>query len=135
MANTSAPNGPQGYNPLEDPTYMSPDMRSFFKTRLNSILEKIITEEKDIRLDMVDYPASVPDNVDLGKLEEIKSQEFLDLEHEGELRREVEDALQRIEAGTYGYCQETGKPIGVKRLLAYPMARYIISIQQNKENL
>ena len=126
---------PQGYDPLKDPTYMSPDMRCYFKEKLNQHLANIVNEEASTTSDLGNYPDREADYVGQGKVDEAKSQEMLDLEHEEYLKNEIEYALHRIEVGNYGYCEETEEPIGVKRLLAFPMARYTMKVQQGKEAL
>jgi DnaK suppressor protein len=55
------------------------------------------------------------------------------IEHNAEQRAEIEAALKRITDGTYGYCEETGEPIGIPRLLAYPAAVYTIEVQERHE--
>lgn len=55
------------------------------------------------------------------------------LQHEENLLRQIDEALDRLEDGTYGYCEETGNPIGIKRLKAYPVATLSIEAQENRE--
>ena len=136
MADVISSSVPKNYDPLKDQEYMSPYMRRHFKEKLRAMLKDLIDEENDLRLNQKEYPVREADHVDQSKtIEEAKFQEYLSLGHEEYLKEEVERALERIEAGTYGYCEETGEAIGVKRLLAFPMARYTTKVQQEKESL
>jgi DnaK suppressor protein len=99
------------------------------------MLEDFIEEEKLMGLNRVDFPAKEADYVENSQLEELSLEENLPLQNEDYLKREVENALYRINMGTYGYCEETGDPIGVRRLLALPMARYTAEVQRRKDNL
>jgi DnaK suppressor protein len=74
------------------------------------------------------------DHTNHGTNEELHIQDFTFQEHEDQLRHQVELALKHIEEGTYGYCEETGEPIGVKRLLVVPYARYCLKVQKYKED-
>jgi DnaK suppressor protein len=137
MDNLISSNLPQGYDPLKDPNYMSPDMRCYFQEQLTELLENLEQEEDVTSLHQEEEDRHIrsADYVDVGKEDEAQSQAIQFLDHEETLKHEAEDALQRIEMGTYGYCEETQEPIGVKRLMAFPTARYTVQIQQGKEDL
>lgn len=135
MDNNNSSALPANYDPLKDQAYMSPDMIAYFKQKLTKMLEDFIEEEKLMGLNRVDFPAKEADYVENSQLEELSLEENLPLQNEDYLKREVENALYRINMGTYGYCEETGDPIGVRRLLALPMARYTAEVQRRKDNL
>jgi DnaK suppressor protein len=126
---------PLNYDPLKDQTYMSADMVAYFKQKLTKMLEDLIKEEELISLNKADFPTKEADYVESSQIEELSLEENLPLQNEDYLKREVEDALYRINLGTYGYCEETGDPIGVRRLLAFPMARYTTEVQRRKDEL
>jgi DnaK suppressor protein len=126
---------PANYDPLKDPIYMSADMVAFFKQKLTKRLEDLIQEEKLLKLNRVDFPSREAEYVETGQIEELRREEILSFQNEDNLKQEVEDALYRIDMATYGYCEETGDPIGVKRLLALPMARYTTEVQRRKDGL
>jgi DnaK suppressor protein len=126
---------PANYDPSKDTTYMSANMVDFFKQKLMKRLEDLIQEEELMKLNSANLPGREADFVETGQLEELHLEEALPFQNEDYLKQEVEDALYRIHMGTYGYCEETGEPIGVKRLLAYPMARYTAEVQRKKEGL
>jgi len=99
------------------------------------MLEDFIAEEKLIGLSKADFSSREADYVESSQIEELSLEENLPLQNEDYLKREVENALYRINMGTYGYCEETGEPIGVRRLLALPMARYTAEVQRRKDSL
>ncbi|ACE06068.1 hypothetical protein Aasi_0676 [Candidatus Amoebophilus asiaticus 5a2] len=136
MDNTNISNGlSPNYDPLQDPTYMSDNMVAYFKQKLNKKLEDLIKEEELIAINKADGPRREAEYVENSQIEELSLEENLPLQNEDFLKREVEDALYRINLGTYGYCEETGDPIGVRRLLAFPMARYTTEVQKQKDAL
>lgn len=130
MVNAEAP---LSYDPLNDPGYMSEQMLDYFKNRLEKMDKEISKKEESISLSLIDDPNREPDHVDQGANEGIHIADFNLQEHEDQLRHEVGLALKRINEGTYGYCEETGEAIGVKRLLAVPYARYCLKVQKHKE--
>lgn len=121
------------YDPLKDPLYMSPQMLNYFNDKLRNFEHQILHKEQDISFNMMGSPNVEVDHVDRGVIEEYNFNQFSFQEHEDLLLKEVQEALRRIERGTYGYCQETGEPIGVKRLELIPYARYCIEVQSEKE--
>lgn len=135
MNNKTANKTTSNYDPLKDQTYMSTDMTAYFKQILSKKLEDLINQEKLIGINIAGSSGREADYVDNGQMEELSIEENLPLQNEEYLKREVEDALYRINLGTYGYCEETGDPIGVRRLLAFPMAKYTTEVQRRKDNL
>lgn len=121
------------YNPLSDPVYMSPQMVSYFTEKLKRLHVQLLQSEHAVSLSILNNPSKEPDHVDQGIIEEYRFNEFAFQDQEDYLRKEVQEALNRIEDGTYGFCQETGEPIGVKRLELVPYARYSIEVQSQKE--
>ncbi len=126
---------PANYDPLKDQTYMSPQMVAYFERKLNKRLEMLVEEEALIGLYQEGSSNKEADYVESSQIEELSLEENLPLQNEDRLKTEVEDALYRIRIGTYGYCEETGDPIGVNRLLALPMARYTTEVQRRKDGL
>lgn len=121
------------YEPLNDPVYMSMQMVNYFKHILTQMRKRILKKEEELSFSVIDTPNREPDPVDQGTNEEFYNQTIRLREYEDRLRQEVEAALQRIKNGTYGYCEETGKPIGIKRLFAVPYTRYSIEVQEYKD--
>jgi DnaK suppressor protein len=114
---------------------MSPQMVAYFEQKLRKILEMLIKEEELIGLYKEGSSDKEADYVESSQMEELSLEENLPLQNEDRLKRAVEDALYRVRMGTYGYCEETGDPIGVYRLLAFPMARYTTEVQRKKDGL
>jgi len=110
------------------------ELRSIRMDLRNEILAKIEEEmggkiEEDPRFSSIS-------TMDIGDLSQLGLSEDIDyaiLNMYLERLRNIEDALERLEEGTYGYCEECGKPIGVKRLKALPFTRYCIKCQEMKE--
>jgi DnaK suppressor protein len=121
------------YDPFDEGDYMSEQMLGYFKDKLQEILKQVIEKKEAISLSLVKTPIRIPDRADQGANEELLNQNYMFQEHETRLQQEIESALQRIDKGDYGYCEETGNPIGLRRLLAVPYARYCLKVQENKE--
>lgn len=121
------------YNPLNDANYMSPNMKQFFQNKLHDELEDLLEEERALSLSLQENTQREPDFVDQSSIEELYGQCHAYQEHEIHHRHAVESALQRLADGTYGYCIETGKPIGVQRLIAAPHAMYCFEVQAARE--
>lgn len=124
---------PGDYDPLKDTSYMSNHMRHYFKNKLSLMLHELLKKEQIISLSLMDLSHREADHIDQGACEEFRYNQFAFQEHDNHLLREVEEALGRIQDKTYGYCEETGDPIGVRRLEAVPQTRYCLKVQENKE--
>jgi DnaK suppressor protein len=124
---------PSGYDPLYDSTYMSDHMRQYFRNKLCAMLHDLLRKEQIISLSLMDISNRESDHVDQGASEEFRYNQFAFKEHENHVLREVKEALERIEDGSYGFCEETGDPIGVRRLEAVPQTRYCLKVQEDKE--
>jgi DnaK suppressor protein len=126
---------PTKYHPLNDPKYMSDAMKSFFRKKLksqfNALDRKCLAFGKTLHEDSI----KEPDFVDQSCLSEERFNHFAYYSHERHQLHEIEMALQRLYSGNYGYCLATGEPIGVKRLLAEPCAKYCLEAQISRENL
>lgn len=118
---------------FESAEYMSEDMLNYFKSKLQMMREQILQKEESISTSLMDEPFRLPDLVEQSANNELHHEDFLFQDHEDSIRQEIESALQRIDDGTFGYCEETGEPIGIKRLLAVPYARYNVKVQELKE--
>lgn len=126
-------NPEDAYHPLEDPVYMSPQMRKFFQHLLQDELQKFITEEQHWDSIVHEEPLQHPDIIDQGTTESLRSNHYAFHQHEVRLRHQIELALQRLACGNYGYCSVTGQPIGVKRLIAAPYVTYCLDVQEEQE--
>jgi DnaK suppressor protein len=112
--------------------YMSVEQLQFFRALLEGERRKLL-ENVQGTLDNMHAIVSEPDPNDRASTEENFSLEFRVRDRERKLLRKIADALERIENGTYGWCQETGEPIGIPRLLARPTATLTIEAQERHE--
>ncbi|SOD41666.1 RNA polymerase-binding protein DksA [Nitrosovibrio sp. Nv4] len=112
--------------------YMSPAQLEFFRLRLEDERRKLL-ENAQSTLEQMQAIVSGPDPNDRASTEEKFSLEFRVRDRERKLLKKIEDALLRIEDGTYGWCTDTGEPIGIARLLARPTATLCIEAQERHE--
>ena len=118
--------------PLEE--YMSPPQLEFFRARLEGERKRLL-ECARRTLEQMQEVAAEPDFNDRASREEKFLLEFRVRDRERNLLKKIERALQCIENGTYGWCQKTGEPVGIPRLLARPAANLCIEAQERHELL
>ena len=126
---------PENYDPLRDEVYMSPYMLHFFQNKLENMLSDIKhkgSERSNIDLIGLD---KYTDDIDQAAVEGVYFQESILQEYEKELKYDILDALAKIKNGSYGYCEETGEPIEVKRLLTIPTAKYTVEVRTKIERM
>jgi DnaK suppressor protein len=121
------------YDPLSDPHYMSAQMRDFFRTKLLTMKENLLAKEQEIQQRLKELPTVEPDHVDQGTHQELKFQETMFQEHEYQLLHAIDIALGRLDEGSYGFCEASGEPIGVDRLLIVPTTRFRLEEQKLRE--
>jgi len=112
--------------------YMNEAQLAFFRQILEKLREELMTNAGETSEHLRETP-SVPDPADRATIEEEHALELRTRDRERKLMKKIEQSLARIEAGDYGYCDETGEPIGLKRLLARPTATLSIEAQQRRE--
>ena len=112
--------------------YMSPQQLNFFRQHLE-IERRRVLENVQGTLEQMQGIVSEPDPNDRASTEENFALEFRVRDRERKLLKKIDDALLRIEDGSYGWCQETGEPIGIPRLLARPTATLCIEAQERHE--
>ena len=112
--------------------YMSPAQVEFFK-RMLLTLESELRANAGETTEHLRETVLVPDPADRATIEEEHALELRTRDRERKLIKKVQQALARIESGEYGYCEETGEPIGLKRLLARPTATLSLEAQQRRE--
>jgi DnaK suppressor protein len=112
--------------------YMNDVQLAFFRERLKTLKEELMTNAGETSEHLRETP-SVPDPADRATIEEEHALELRTRDRERKLMKKIEQSLARIESGDYGYCDETGDPIGLKRLLARPTANLSIEAQQRRE--
>ena len=122
------------YIPNEKEKYMSAKQKACFKKRLmdwkNEIME---INSKNLYFKEVDHEISSPDVVDQASSQTEKTVEMRTLNRQRKLISKIDKAIKKIQDNTYGYCEETGEPIGIKRLIARPIATLCIEAQEKHE--
>ena len=122
------------YIPNEKEKYMNAKQKAYFKTALIKWKNEIIeSNNKNLKLSEVDHAISSPDIVDQASSQTEKTVEMRTLNRQRKLLTKINRAIKRIKDDTYGYCEETGEPIGIKRLLARPIATLSIEAQEKHE--
>lgn len=129
----SGPRNVQPYQVRKGEEYMSKEQLEHFRTILASWKRDLMQEVDRTVLHMKDEAANFPDPNDRATQESEFSLELRTRDRERKLIRKIEEALKRIEDGSYGYCLETGEPIGVKRLEARPVATLSVEAQERRE--
>ncbi|KAI3592221.1 RNA polymerase-binding protein DksA [Cupriavidus sp. CER94] len=117
---------------MSDKDYMNEAQLAFFKNRLEQLRDEIL-KNADQTTEHLRETVIVPDPADRATIEEEHALELRTRDRERKLLKKVEQSLQRIESGDYGWCEETGEPIGVPRLLARPTATLSLEAQQRRE--
>lgn len=118
---------------MPDSEYMSPRQLTYFRKRLLELREELLRESDSLWPTVSDL-GTLADLADRATLEEEQSRMRRLRNRERQLMARIEAALTRIEAGTYGFCEDTGERIELRRLLARPMARLTLEAQQNREH-
>jgi DnaK suppressor protein len=117
---------------MADSEYMNESQLAFFKHRLQQ-MERELLQNADETTEHLRETVIVPDPADRATIEEEHALELRTRDRERKLLKKVQQSLARIEAGDYGYCEETGDPIGIPRLLARPTATLSLEAQQRRE--
>ncbi|WP_130392032.1 RNA polymerase-binding protein DksA [Cupriavidus agavae] len=117
---------------MSDKDYMNEAQLAFFKNRLQQLRDEIL-KNADQTTEHLRETVIVPDPADRATIEEEHALELRTRDRERKLLKKVEQSLQRIDSGDYGWCEETGEPIGVPRLLARPTATLSLEAQQRRE--
>ena len=112
--------------------YMNDAQLAFFKQRLTQ-MENKLQKNADKTTETLRETTVVPDPADRATIEEEHALELRTRDRERKLLKKVKAALKRIEDGDYGWCEETGEPIGVARLIARPTATLSLEAQQRRE--
>jgi len=125
---------PKKYIPNEKEKYMNSKQKSYFKTRLTEWRNEIIeSNNKSLYLNEVDHEISSPDIIDQASSHTEKTVEMRTLNRQRKLITKIDQAINKIQNDTYGYCEETGEAIGIKRLIARPIATLSIEAQEKHE--
>ena len=121
------------YRPSDKEPFMNERQREYFRHKLLSWKEEILKEAKETLAHLQAENENHPDLADRASSETDRAIELRARDRQRKLIAKIDAALQRIEDGTYGYCEETGEPISLKRLDARPIATLSIEAQERHE--
>ena len=122
------------YIPNEKEKYMCAKHKTFFKKKLTEWRNEIIeSNSKNLYFKEVDHEISSPDIIDQASSQTEKTVEMRTLNRQMKLLSKINKSIKKIDDNTYGYCEETGEPIGLKRLIARPIATLSIEAQEKHE--
>ena len=121
------------YVPSEAEEFMNPRQRAYFRSKLVAWKNEILREARETLGHLAEESANHPDLADRASSETDRAIELRARDRQRKLISKIDAAMQRIDDGTYGYCEETGEPISLKRLDARPIATLSIEAQERHE--
>ncbi len=121
------------YRPSENEPFMNPRQREYFRRKLENWKEEILRESRETLENLQEESQNHPDMADRASSESDRALELRTRDRQRKLIAKIDAALKRIEDGTYGYCEETGDPIGIARLDARPIATLSLEAQEMHE--
>jgi DnaK suppressor protein len=121
------------YQPSDDEPFMNERQREYFRLKLLNWKEEILHESKETLLSLQDENNVLPDLADRASTETDRALELRTRDRQRKLISKIDAALKRIEDGSYGYCEETGEPISLRRLDARPIATLSVEAQERHE--
>jgi RNA polymerase-binding transcription factor len=126
---------PPDYRPLEKEPFMNPMQLEYFRQKLLRWRVELLQESNETLQHLQEESLSEPDIADRASLETDRALELRTRDRERKLISKIDEALKRIEDGTYGYCEETAEPIALRRLEARPIATLSIEAQERHERM
>ena len=121
------------YRPSEEEPFMNDRQRAYFRQKLIAWKSDILREARETLDNLQTETAHHPDLADRASSETDRAIELRARDRQGKLINKIDMALQRIDDGTYGYCEETGEPISLRRLAARPIATLSLEAQERHE--
>ena len=121
------------YRPSEDEPFMNERQREYFRRKLLAWKDDILRESRETLVVLQNDNENLPDLADRASSETDRSIELRARDRQRKLIAKIDAALGRIEDGSYGYCEETGEPISLKRLDTRPIATFSIEAQERHE--
>lgn len=117
---------------MPDADYMNAAQLAFFRERLLKMKEELLANA-DLTSEHLRENDVVPDPADRATIEEEHALELRTRDRERKLMKKIDESILHIDDGSYGFCEETGEPIGIRRLLARPTATLSVEAQQRRE--
>jgi DnaK suppressor protein len=124
---------PQNYRPSDDEPFMNERQREYFRRRLTQWKEEIIREAKETLHNLAQDSVAHADLADRASSEAERANELRTRDRQRKLIAKIDAALRRIDEGTYGFCEDTGDPITLRRLEARPIATLSLEAQERHE--
>lgn len=121
------------YRPKDDEPFMNPRQREYFRRKLGAWKEDILRESRGTLENLQEESQNHPDVADRASSESDRALELRTRDRQRKLISKIDSAVRRITDGTYGYCEETGDPIGIARLDARPIATLSVEAQEMHE--
>ena len=118
---------------MPESEYMGEKQLEFFRTKLQALKDDLLSNAGETTEHLREDTSIVPDPADRATIEEEHALELRTRDRERKLLKKISQSISRIDAGDYGYCDETGEPIGLGRLLARPTATLSLEAQQRRE--
>lgn len=129
------PSLPPDYRPSEHEEFMNPLQIEYFRQKLLRWRAELLADSSDTLRHLKEESLLKPDLTDRASLETERAIELRTRDRERKLISKIDSALQRINTGTYGFCEETDQPIGIRRLEARPIATLSIEAQERHERM
>ncbi len=126
---------PENYVPTDIEEYMNQNHLEFFRQKLLKWKKELLNEASDTKDDLSEDGLQRPDIADRAQVESNATIQLRTRDRERKLISKIDSALRRIDLGTYGYCEETDEPIGIKRLIARPIASLCLDAQERHEKM
>jgi DnaK suppressor protein len=126
---------PPDYRPSEDEEFMGPSQVEYFRQKLLRWRAELLADSADTLRNLQEESLLKPDLTDRASLETERAIELRTRDRERKLIFKIDAALSRLDSGTYGYCEETDEPIGIRRLEARPIATLSIEAQERHERM
>lgn len=126
---------PTGYRPSDGEEFMNPVQREYFRQKLLRWRVELLAESTATLQQLKEESLAEADIADRATLETDRYTELRTRDRERKLISKIDAALMRIEDGSYGYCEETAEPIGIRRLEARPIATLSLEAQERHERM
>ena len=126
---------PKGYRPSADEPFMNDMQKEYFRQKLTAWRAELLKDSEETLDNLKEGGMTVPDISDRASAEADKALELRTRDRMRKVISKIDVALGKLEDGTYGYCEETGEPIGLERLIARPIATLSIEAQERHERM
>ncbi len=124
---------PPDYVPNDSEPFMGPRQREYFRRRLGDWKSAILRDTQETLTHLQESEGHAPDIADRASTESVRSLELRTRDRQRKLIAKIDSALKRVENGNYGFCEDSGEPIALKRLIARPIATLSIEAQERHE--